>query len=820
MVIGMGRAVRNHSTWRIVRAGGEALEVGDVVVRARAFGAAVALIGPTTLLTMRDEHGLSSYVTLGDHPNSEDVAAHLANAVGGRHERLPDDEHGNSSPPDLTNVSCVSVLLQQHGGGAGRESQNGANPNAVAELLARSMRPGSWIAVTTRRASKAEKRRVRAWYKHRLGGATTHHSNESEVLVFSMMAGGADANEVEILLSGVAATMPGFDIDTRTRTVGSTIAPVLAASGLSAAILAGAGVGLHHWPLGGLLATIPALAAAGIGLGILPSGAKRMEAQLDSGRLKPARARTLRPKPPRKEGTNAKTGKLVKEHGGDYPLVDSAFFGAPSVFVGVVSPHTGTASGAAVTTMRDASKDLLQDIGPIVGTAGSSQQAVHISAADRSAGIGLLGVPGSGKSLAVRHLFAWNSLERVRPSTRPGRPGKRNVLVAFESKGDGAMEYVKWSTAIGDPTLLIEVANPLTPAIDIFDVPGTAVERASFFINAMTYAFGESAIGDRSYETLNEVMSMALLLTPEIVDAAELTFAVTHSPISYAHLLLGGSGDEAGKAVVAALISHAQLESLEGTSLQAEMSDAYRRVQPLYGPLVTNAQRRTLCEAPRNKVSQLMEAETWWAADRAKVGWSRVLESDWSLIINTGVTATGELVGDKLSETMSRLLMYSLREAIMRTCNGWQDQGRSITIFADELSLLAGSSSEVITWMRNQGRSYGVCPIFATQNPDQLDQQVRKALMSFGTVFWFAQTDAQTIRDGAEDLSIDGGNWSAADLANLEPYHAIMRATVGKRRQPAVPVQMSNWSDSPGHMLRFAADQGYADVSPPSIDGW
>jgi len=128
-----------------------------------------------------------------------------------------------------------------------------------------------------------------------------------------------------------------------------------------------------------------------------------------------------------------------------------------------------------------------------------------------------------------------------------------------------------------------------------------------------------------------------------------------------------------------------------------------------------------------------------------------------------------------------------------------------VSIFADEIAVLAKSSSEVIEWLRSQGRSYGVRPFLACQWPDQLPAKVRAAFMSFATMFWFQQSDHTVIADAVGRLSIGGGEWTSADIGNLEKYQAILHATAGGRLLPPAPVRMGYWTDA----RLFADEQGY-----------
>jgi hypothetical protein len=161
------------------------------------------------------------------------------------------------------------------------------------------------------------------------------------------------------------------------------------------------------------------------------------------------------------------------------------------------------------------------------------------------------------------------------------------------------------------------------------------------------------------------------------------------------------------------------------------------------------------------------------------------------------------------------MLAYLLRAEIERTCAGWQSQGRSVSIFADELSSLAGASPDVVTWLRERGRSYGVRMFVATQRAGQLDPDVRNAMYGFGTIFFFAQQSQSVAREAAANLSMSGTPVTEADLSTLERYHALLRATAGGRAQPAVPIRVAYWAD-PRDLL---ADAGYLPGEAQSDDG-
>jgi len=415
-------------------------------------------------------------------------------------------------------------------------------------------------------------------------------------------------------------------------------------------------------------------------------------------------------------------------------------------------------------------------------------------------------------SQITRSLYAWHCLERVRPSGRAGYPGARNALVVFESKGDeGADVYRQWAQVIGDESLRIDLVDPTSYAIDVFAIGGTVAERARFIGNMMIYAFEPGAIQGRSFESLDAAISGALTVTDTI--ATSVGAPTGRSPIYYTHVLLGGVGDARAVALAGAIFEAAHRagsvdmgkHSPGAPSAASDLMVAQEKLSVLFGGKITEGQRRTLTEAARNKIGDLLAAESWWSPARRKVSWRDILQGHHSVILNTGVTA-GAVMDERITGYMSSLLMYSLRDAIMRTCSGWQKAGESVSIFSDELSLLAGSSPEVIAWTHDQGRAYGVRPFFATQRPEQLSDALRTSLQDFGTFLCFAQSNPSVAAQAAADMAADGGEWTVADIVGLDPYTAVVRTHVGRKRQPAVPVRVTNWE---ADMAGFSDAQGW-----------
>lgn len=798
MLVGMGKS-RNNSVWQMRPSGNLDPNPTTFVTRSTSFAGSVKTIGDATLLVVRNDAGQSGYL-VAPTTSGDKAAINLAQTVAANAVEV------DGELPDLTETEVIGQMEFVNDTAAMRETQQGIDPGEAARRLQVAMSDGDWVAVSVRPANRKEGKRHSLWLRGRLQSqAPVHHSTSTGAVVMSVTVGGQTREDVHQLMNAVAAAMPGFDLSTKTRIPMPRWA-VTALFVLAAMTSLGASFVEQVTSLIGA----PILwGAAGLALAGAAAAWKRL---IFRGPMSASDLASLTFPSPARRATSPKKPQKVKKDDeviqtdGDYPLHPRSFMVGAQVVAGVVAPIAGM-SGENTTKTRATSAALMRDIGPIIGESAFEKRKVRCSFSDMLFGVAVLGQPGTGKSVLVRTLFAATLLEKISPSGKPGYPGRESTIIAFESKGaDGAAFYQSWSKALGTRVAMVEVSDPATPAIDLFAVPGTVKDRASFFVNAMKYAFSDGSIQDRSFTSLLAVFTAALAVDDRIAGAVD-EVRTGMSPVHYAYILLGGLGDSTGVALAGEIMSEAQRLVATGKE-DADLSLAREALRPLYEGKSESA-RRNLTEAAANKVQQIAIAESWWTPGRRKKSWADLITMHATVVINTGTTTSGiDPAEDTLSEQMSGLLMYGLRHAIMRNCAGWNAMGKSISIFADELSLLAGSSPEVITWFREQGRSFGVRPVLATQRPEQLDRSVRQSLMGFGTLIAFAQGDADVALDIAKNLSADGSEWTSADVVNLARYSVILRAMVDQQRISPTTILLLN---AEADMSTFAADQGYAE---------
>ena len=772
--------------WRLTRSG--SLDPNPMTFITAAGVFASSITPGTILLTTRMESGLAHFILTPDAGNASQSALHLAHSVAARAEEV--DEL-----PDLDGVErVVWMTTERQPALISRDTQAGTDPAAVSRALAISMRPGQWVAAVLRKPTPKERRWQLTWLESQMNTANPqYHSRRSEALVTTFYAGADTTEEAAQLLREVAAAMPGFDMSTRHASTSRAkdSGPFFVAGAAASALgflLATTDVALP------VIATVGVFAAAvlAIVLGILtligkvPGAHARLHAGLSRHQLPMSSQLRVPPAKPQREKRHD-DGRITPAKGGAYGFEQRAFLVGQEIPVSLIAPHAGSASGETSTAVREAPASMNEIIGPRIGT--SVGKWVALSARDLWQGVMFLGVPGSGKSVALRNLWSWMSMERATPSGVDGFPGAQNTIVALETKGQGAAAYHRLSAKVGDAVGLADLSDGRTPAIDMFPRTGSLSNQARVIVNAMKYVWGEGSIGAHSFNMLTRVFAGALVVTPAVT-ASVPGLRSDASAFYYANILLGGFGDDQAMALGTAILSEA---ARAGATEDTDLGFAARELSTLFGPGVTPAQRKTATEAPRNKAGALLAAEGWWSRP-VKVSWDDILNNHWGIVVNVGSSAGGQVDG-QLKNDMSAMLMYSLYEAIQRNCADWYDEHRSVSIFADELSEIAGSSSDVIEWLKDKGRSFGVVPVFATQRAGQLSEQVRESVLGFGTVLSYTQDVPKVMSQIVADLEADGSKWTSADVANLPPFEAIVRTRVNRIRQSPFTVSLTNFED-------------------------
>ena len=815
----------------------EAIQVADIASIAQsALSSAPA--GTTFLLRADDEGTIHSNIVFpGGSPSVlSATAVSLSKAIAARSRRL-------ESVPDLSGTGFVARLVVVPPVLSGAAQQTGRDFGSVVKVAVDMLHRNEWVAISTRPATAVETRRHLRW-RNANAAVVTHQSLTRSPVIMSLWAGSYDPDRAAMFAQQVAVLLPGFDVNVRAVPVSPREGIGLPLG--VAAIGAGVGIGLSMlvggvdaaaqllpapgpagvpWWLWGVVPSLLLAAMVVLRLrGVLPSLWSRVYEVLGRGHL-PAPARPpVRWRAPRKSSMRQVRdvngvvvgAEEVPAFPGDYPVARDAMLVGAHLPVALLPPSSSAKFGAAVTGDRMAAAVLRAPIGPVVVE--DDAGFAHLSAADLWSGTFITGLAGSGKTYLMEALFGWFAMMRSPQFHRPipGFPAQAS-MIAFDTKEDGAAarNYVAWADKFRVPVSVFNVAS-LTElnGIEFFPLPKpsgaggdrwSAADYASEVVDALRYVFGDDSVGPRSRPSLLAAFEAGVLmhLVPQVLQDPDGRLpdgvAADASPFYYANILIGNRDALVARQIADRFFDAARIVA---TTLDASSSDADRkhaealrpwseqllacreRLEPIYGPGVTDAQRRNLFDAPRSKVGPLLSLEHWWTRP-GRQSWHSLLDSHTPVVLNFGRAEHTSGLSDDARVNASSLAMYSLYRAIKRTCVGWQDAGRMVALFADEVKHLAAQSADVLEWFRNDGRAFGTAPVFATQFPEQLPESLRKTMLGYGTRIVYSQADESVIQQVVRNISTDGSSREPADVATLARYTAIVKTTVDQTAQRA-----------------------------------
>lgn len=766
--------------------------------------AALAGAGDVRLVAARTSRGLFQGVDVAGGGESVAGVVQLARAVGARAVRMSD---GFSWRGEGDYVVVVRARRRQSLGFA--QSQNGLDPVGLMDTVAAVLAPGSWLEVAVSRPARFEQARWRRWLSVVRAGLVTHPSTSTSTPVLvSIYAGAGTRRRAEAVVRALTAAIPGFDVDCVIERVSSRwagVGGVLAGAGLAGAarcrVVADGGVVRWVWWAAWVCFVVGVLRA----VGVVRSRWVGWRRCLPS----PRRARRVRVDVRRLMSRFREDGSEGVEVVPAWPVDAYALMLAPGQIAGIVAPQSSAGAG------REVPGELRGVVGPLVGR--DKDGCVYLPDSDVARGLAVVGSPGSGKSVLLQSVAGYLFLEQAAPSGRRGAPGAHNAVIVFDPKREGVEAYRDvWevvASKVGrpNPLYVVDLADPACPVrVGLVREGSSAFEQAEAVTDAVERAFDAGAVGAASKEALITVLWAGHYVDEEVLRAARAkallpAFASGGSFVFYGHVLLGGHGDEAGVALASAL-----RDKLLAPGACEEYRAVASRLETLYGRH-TPAQRDQQTKAPRNKLAQLVGFDHLFRVDASTMSFETVLYYALNVVFLTGPSG-GHAMSEGQAELLSALLSNRLKNATERMCSGWSERGWFSTVIVDELLLLARATPETLRWNRDQGRSYGRRPVYATQYPGQVSPELRTSLLTFPAFVSFKADEASIAVEVAAQMGIDGSVWDAADIATLEPHHVAVRTSVDFAARPAFTTPTVWWRESPDQWVRAHLGAGACRV--------
>lgn len=391
----------------------------------------------------------------------------------------------------------------------------------------------------------------------------------------------------------------------------------------------------------------------------------------------------------------------------------------------------------------------LQDAdGPLLGVAVDGQP-VRMPAAVMWDGIALLGKPGGGKSNSMHGIQQWAC----------AHSDPDDSVVVFEAKGVDSFPILH---RLNPRMRFMDLADARTPMISLLG-EGDAWVRAQRFANLMHGALGDQQIGPKSRLQLTDSVALTLraMDAPRFAQVcASQGVAVPATWVDGAFTLLFGHGARAGRALARAMAC-----ALDDDEARETVERLHGGVNERSGrPAVSDGQLFQLLNAPMNKMGLLAGAPQLTDPARRTVTWQRLLEHGVQLAINTGDPARPGVpaMGEDARRLVNALLFQGLRLQIGESCMGWQERGRRVRVFVDELTEITGADGRdeggnvaAVEWLRSRGRAYGAELCAGTQYPEQIGERLMSCLLGLRTIGCYAQLAPSSAQIMAAALNVD-----------------------------------------------------------------
>lgn len=352
----------SHKTFLLTRASGAETNAFQFSNLANMFAATAASKSTFILPVTKEDGAIRDYLVLDESAVPGIAHITLSQALGAAPVEavLPDhiDQATVLGHPTFDSASTS------------RDTQHSVENADFARAIAPVIGEGEWIAVTARAAPKEAAAHVK-WLAHRMGTSRpTHHSMTTNPLVVSIRAGAETGDRVAHLINAVTSAAPGFDLVV-TPSIEKKYHPSWKALPADVALLAaGAALAFTDYAMAGVLPLALGVLAVVLGIASLthkiPSLSAALAARIERGEFPDPPKRRGKPRAPHEaytkkiKGGDGEPDKKIRVDAfdGDYPVHPDAFYVGPSVFAGLVSPHTGTGSEIARAKERSTSKTL------------------------------------------------------------------------------------------------------------------------------------------------------------------------------------------------------------------------------------------------------------------------------------------------------------------------------------------------------------------------------------------------------------------------------------------------------------------------------
>lgn len=509
----------------------------------------------------------------------------------------------------------------------------------------------------------------------------------------------------------------------------------------------------------------------------------------------------------------------------DYPLHRSTLAVPPLTVVSLMTPVT---DAQAVTQDAHPVPETLARGGVLLGADQTGRKAFVIPD-QLYKGVAITGEQGSGKSVLTYGFMQWALAHRG--DTPDSVWGRGSSIVDFAMKDDHAVAAMaRYHEARGERparsvTYLADERYATLDMCGLLDGKDAAA-TATGIAAAMQYSFDDGDIRNDSLDVITSAMTIAVTAVryeqerERSGDARMLPLAdrihalagdsqcfgadraqAQKSPIGWALMALCGSDGQTGSARALGKV----MRALAVERPCDDTVEAARAAEQLYGRPDSNG-RNTVSDstllqrtnASRNKVRQFMACEHVFTPARGRLTWERILGTpgEYHIVL---APHDGRSLPERMDRILGAWLMYRMWNTMTAVCQGWQSQGRHVMLVCDELSMLAAADTRILCQLHEQGRSFGLILVFATQYVKQFTPELMDSFTGYGTYVSFNTSDPGIAQLTADRLTDSDGadGWTRGAVVNLPAHWAAVRTRTAEQTQPSFLVHVRDFESDP-----------------------
>ena len=500
----------------------------------------------------------------------------------------------------------------------------------------------------------------------------------------------------------------------------------------------------------------------------------------------------------------------------------------PTIVTAVFTPVT---DGVAVKQELHPVPEVLSRSGVLLGKDDTGRDC-YLDPSQLFGGIAINGEAGSGKTVLTHGISEWAI--SARETTSPKIWGPDSRIIHFWMKDDTGVEVLeryRKSHGITSPQRVIYLADPNSVCLDMLGMKdgNNAMETAASVAKTMRYAFDDGDILNDSQNIITQALTIGVAVDryvqeerkhnpdsangdweSEIVKRCHQLeqsypgaeqLRMQSSPIGWAVVALCGSDGQAGSAKALGHVCRALAMELKSGYLYGEMTYAARAAEQLYGRPdaaghTVRSDRDILAKtnASLNKVNQFLPIEHMFTARRGRVTWTNILDhaGDYHIVL---APHNGHSLPERMDKILGGWLMYRFWNTVFAHCKDWNSEGRWTMLVCDELSLLANGNDGIMPMLREQGRSFGLILVFATQYPTQLSEAMLDSFIGYATFITYNTTIPRIAELTAKRLTDNEGEdgWRSGAVMNLPKFAAAVRTRTQEQLQPTFLVHVKDF---------------------------